>query len=123
MHMKAYSVDLRQKVIDAYNQQQGSQRQLARRFRVSLSFVQDLLKRYRHDGTIEPRAHGGGRSASFSPEQRVVVAQLVAARNDATLEELSSQVEQHIGVQVSRSTMGRVVQQLNLTWKKNAARN
>lgn len=121
--MKPYSVDLRQKVIDAHNQQEGSQRQLAKRFRVSLSFIQDLLKRYRSDGTIEPKAHGGGRSASFSPEQQDVVAQLVAARNDATLEELSVLVAQHIGVQVSRSTMGRVVQQLNLTWKKNAARN
>ncbi len=123
MLMKAYSVDLRQKVIDAYNQQEGSQRQLAKRFRVSLSFIQDLLKRYRSDGTIEPRAHGGGRSATFSPEQRARVAQLVAATNDATLEELSVQVEQHIGVQVSRAIMGRVVQQLNLTWKKNSTRN
>jgi transposase len=43
--MKAYSLDLRQKVIDAYNRKQGSQRQLAKRFSVSLSFIQDLLKR------------------------------------------------------------------------------
>ena len=45
--MKADSVDLRQKIIDAYNQREGSQRQLARRFRVSLSFIENLLKRYR----------------------------------------------------------------------------
>ena len=121
--MKPYSVDLRQKVIDAYNQPEGSQRQLAKRFRVSLSCIQDLLKRYRSDGTIEPRAHGGGRSASFSLEQRERVAQLVAATNDGTLEELSVQVEQHIRVRVSRATMGRVVQQLNLTRKKNSARH
>ena len=53
--MKAYSVDLRQKVIDAYNQGEGSQRQLAKRFRVSLTFIENLLKRYRTDGTVEPR--------------------------------------------------------------------
>jgi len=41
--MRAYSVDLRQKVIDAHNQQQGSQRQLAKRFRVSLTFIESLL--------------------------------------------------------------------------------
>lgn len=67
--MKAYSIDLRQKVIDAYNGQQGSQRQLAKRFSVSLSFVQDLLKRYRKDGTIEPKPHGGGKSAKLNSEQ------------------------------------------------------
>jgi len=31
--MKAYSVDLRQKVVDAYEQQEGSQRELAKRFK------------------------------------------------------------------------------------------
>jgi len=53
--MRAYSVDLRQKVIDAHNQQQGSQRQLAKRFRVSLTFIESLLKRYRTDGTEPDR--------------------------------------------------------------------
>ena len=52
--MKAYSVDLRQQIIDAHNQQEGSQRQLAKRFRVSLTFIENLLKRYRTDGTVEP---------------------------------------------------------------------
>lgn len=74
--MKAYSVDLRQKIIDAHNQQEGSQRQLATRFRVSLSFIENLLNRYRTDGTVEPRAHGGGRSAKLSLEQEAVRAQL-----------------------------------------------
>jgi len=66
--MKAYSVDLRQKIVDAHNQKEGSQRQLAKRFRVSLTFIENLLKRYRIDGTAEPRAHGGGRSAGSDME-------------------------------------------------------
>ena len=66
--MKAYSLDLRQKIVDAYNQREGSQRQLAKRFRVSLTFIENLLKRYRTDGTIEPRAHGGGQVAKVSRE-------------------------------------------------------
>ncbi len=81
--MKAYSVDLRQKIIDAHNQREGSQRQLAKRFRVSLTFIENLLKRYRADGTVEPRAHGGGRVAKLSPEQEAVLATLVEEDNDA----------------------------------------
>ncbi len=81
--MKAYSVDLRQKIIDAYNQQEGSQRQLAKRFRVSLTFIESLLKRYRTDGTVEPRAHGGGRPAKLKPEQEAHLATLVEEDNDA----------------------------------------
>ena len=121
--MKAYSVDLRQKIIDAHNQQEGSQRQLAKRFRVSLTFIENLLKRYRTDGTVEPRAHGGGQVAKLSPEQETVLASLVEEDNDAILVELCNRLEQRVGVRVSRATMGRIVQKLNLTRKKNFARN
>ena len=121
--MKAYSVDLRQKVIDAHKQQEGSQRQLAKRFRVSLTFIENLLKRYRTDGTIEPKAHGGGRSAKLSPEQEAVLATLVEEDNDAILVELCDRMEQRVGVRVSRATMGRIVQKLKLTRKKNSARH
>ena len=116
--MKAYSVDLRQKVLDAHNQQEGSQRQLAKRFRVSLSFVQNLLKRFKSDGTVEPRAHGGGQSAKLSPEQEAVLATLVEEDNDAILVELCDRLEQRVGVRISRATMGRIVQKLKLTRKK-----
>ena len=45
--MKAYSLDLRQKIIDVYNKEEISQRQLAQRFNVALSFVFKLLRQYR----------------------------------------------------------------------------
>jgi len=45
--MKFYSVDLRQKIINVYETEPISQRQLAQRFCVALSFVQKLLKQYR----------------------------------------------------------------------------
>ena len=101
----------------------GSQRQLAKRFRVSLTFIENLLKRYRTDGTVEPRAHGGGRSAKLSPEQEAVLATLVEEDNDAILVELCERLEQRGGVRISRATMGRVVQKLKLTRKKNFARS
>lgn len=117
--MKAYSLDLRQKVIDAYNRKEGSQRQLAKRFSVSLSFVQDLLKRYRDDGTIAPKAHGGGATAKLNEEQVALVERLVEEDNDAILVELCERLEQQSGVRVSRATMGRLVQRQRLTRKKS----
>jgi len=48
--MKAYSTDLRQKIIDVYGKEQISQRQLAKRFDVALSFIVKLLKQYRETG-------------------------------------------------------------------------
>jgi transposase len=59
---------------------------------------------------------------SLAREQLATVAQLIEANNDATLEELCEQFAHRHEVSISRATMGRVTQQLNLTVKKNAAR-
>ncbi len=86
--MKAYSVDLRQRVIDAYEQEEGSQRELAKRFKVSLAFIQTLLKRYRTEKTIEPKPHTGGFTAKLD-EHHNLIREIVEQDNDATLEEIS----------------------------------
>jgi putative transposase len=121
--MKAYSTDLRQKVIDAYNNQEGSQRNLAKRFSVSLRFIQKLLKRYRNSRTVEPKAHGGGNKSLLNKEQIALVVTLVEEDNDAILVELCERLEERTGIQVSRATMGRITQKLNLTRKKKRVRN
>lgn len=115
--MKSYSLDLRQKIIDTYVQESISQRQLAKRFRVAVSFVQKLIKQERETGNIAPKPHGGGQAPKLSAEQRMVVAELVEHHNDATLVQLCDLLEVRLGVRVSRATMGRIVVQLNLRKK------
>ncbi len=44
-----YSTDLRQRLVDAHQAKLGSQRQLADRFQVSLSFVQRLIRSHNKD--------------------------------------------------------------------------
>jgi len=116
--MKAYYEDLRQKIFDIYNSEPISQRQLAKRFSVSLSFIQTLLKRHRTEGTIERKPHGGGKPPLLTPAQLEQLRKLLAQNNDATLEELCELLEQKTQVLVSRSTMGRILQVMNLTRKK-----
>ena len=41
--MKAYSLDLRQKIIDVYEKEENSQRQLAKKFSLTLSFIVEFL--------------------------------------------------------------------------------
>lgn len=43
--MNAYSPDLCAKIARAYDEGEGSQRQLSRRFRVSLAFTQNVNKK------------------------------------------------------------------------------
>ncbi len=58
--MKAYSNDLRKKILEAYDKKEGSLRKLAKQFSVSFSFVWRLVKRFRKFGIVDPKPHGGG---------------------------------------------------------------
>lgn len=116
------SSDLRQRVIAAYQAKEGSQRQLAERFKVSLSFVRDLTRRYRQTATLEPKPHGGGAVAKLRTAHLPVVKALVEAQPDALLKELCERFAEKTAVHVSVSTMQRAVQNLELSVKKNIAR-
>lgn len=118
--MKAYSLDFRKKIADTYLAGFISQRKLAKRFRVSLSFVEKLLKQLRQTGDIAPKPHGGGHPPKLNPQQLSLLKALVEADNDATLAELCDQFQQQTRIPMSRSTMGRVLQKLNLTRKKKS---
>ena len=54
--MKAYSQDLRKRILETVLRGDGTLRQIARRFLVSVSFVTRLLQRHRSTGSLEPSA-------------------------------------------------------------------
>jgi hypothetical protein len=54
--MKPYSLDLRQKILQAYDQKLGSQRVLSALFGVSDVFLEQLLRRHA-TGEIAPHSH------------------------------------------------------------------
>ena len=116
--MKAYSLDFREKIIDVYFTEQLSVRKLAKRFGVSKSFIETLLKRLRETGDILPKPHGGGPQPKLNAEQLKLVKALVDADNDATLDELRERLAAETSILISRSSMGRITQKLELTRKK-----
>jgi transposase len=118
--MKAYSIDLRQKILETYQADGISQRQLAKRFRVTLSFIEKLLKQYRDTGSIAPKIRIKQTPIKLTSAQLETLAALVKANNDATLAELKEQLQQATGVTIGRSTVDRMLSKLNLTRKKNA---
>lgn len=116
----AYSTDLRTRIIDAWEAKEGSQRQLADRFKVSLSFVQRVLRRYRQTGERNARQRGATLSPTVSGTHLETVKALVAEQPDALLQELCERLQARTGVKVSVPTMHRAVQNLRLHRKKNA---
>jgi len=120
--MKAYSLDWRQRIVEAYKNQEESVRSCAQRFKVSRSYVQKLLKQDREQGNLAPLPHAGGVPGKLA-NQEDLLRQLIAEKNDATLEELCQQIQQRSGISVSQSTLCRFLLRLNLTRKKNFARH
>ncbi len=121
--MKAYSLDLRQKIVDAYAGGGISQRQLAKQFNVALSFIQKLLKQQRETGSIAPKARVKQTPTKLNPEQLAVLAQLVEANSNGTLQQLQAQLYDKTGVQISIATVDRMLKKLEFTCKtKRSAR-
>ena len=116
--MKAYSLDLRQKIIDTYFEGEISQRQLAKRFRVALSFVEKLLKQYRETGSIAPKVRIQQTPTKLNQEQLNVLSSILADKNDANKDELRMLLKQQTGVLIGRSTLDRMLRLLNLKLKK-----
>ena len=96
--MKPYSLDLREKILRAYDEHRGSQRALAAFFGVSRAFVEKLLQRRRTMGTIAPRPHAGGRKPSCDAQAPEVVRQALREQADATREELCARLGQQRGI-------------------------
>jgi transposase len=106
--MAAYSIDLRQKILHAYERRPGSQRALADVFGVSLSFIEKVLRRYRTTGEVGPKPHAGGQKPRVDAAAQALVRQRVHACPDATLAALSAHVADTVGVRVSLATMCRL---------------
>ena len=119
--MKAYSVDLRQKIIETYKNKEGSIRGVAERFKVSRSFVQKLLKQHQQMGNLAPLPHGGGTPPKLT-DYVLEIEKLLEEKNDATLPELCQNIKEATGINVSPSTLCRFLQKLNLTRKKKLFR-
>jgi transposase len=117
--MKSYPVEFRQKILDCYYNEPISQRQLAKTFRVALSFVQKLLKQSRQTGDIRPKTHKCGRNLKLTQEQMISLGELIEENNDATLAELSELLRERTSIVVSVATVARIAEHLKMTRKKN----
>jgi transposase len=114
--MKAYSVDLRAKVLRAVDQ--GYPREeIVKLLGVSRATIKRYLKQRRETGTVTPKAIPGRPPKKLGPLQAELVAQL-QVHDDLSLEEQCRLWEQSHGVRVSTSTMSRAIKRVGWTRKK-----
>ena len=119
--MKAYSLDLRQKIVESYEAGGISQRQLANQFRVSTFFVVKVLGLNRRGEQLQAKRRGGRVKPLLTNEMREYLRNRLAAQNDLRLTELSDLIEEEFGLRVSPPTVCRALQKMNLRRKKRVS--
>lgn len=116
--MRPISSDLRWRIIEALQENEESQPEIAERFAVSLSTLEKLWHRFRATGSYQPLPHAGGRRRLLETDEALIRAE-VAAQPDITLAELSAAVaRQKNQPPVSVSTFCEELRRLKLPRKK-----
>ena len=116
--MAAYSIDLRKKILSAWENKEGSQRELAKRFKVSLSFIRDFLRRYRETGEITARPQGGDRRSKLKGKEEELLKIMVTEQSDIYLREIQEAIKERTEIEVSISSLSRTLNRLQLKRKK-----
>jgi transposase len=112
--VKTLSVDLRERIVAAYDAGDVTRAEVAQRFRVSEAMVKKLLQQRRRCGDIRPQHHRCGRKPRITPEHRKRLRELVAEKPDRTLAELRSCV----GLSCTLPAIHYALAAMDLTYKK-----
>jgi len=117
---RAYSDDLRCRILQAYERGGTSLRELAERYEVSFEYVRKIRKQQLRSGQMErvpQRRHGQARRVDAELANRI--RKQVERRSDLTLEQLQGWVWRQARVSLSRSLTWLTLQRLGLVLKKS----
>ena len=111
---RAFSDDLRRRILAAYERENLSQSALAQRFGVSYDYVRKIRKQQLRTGQREraPQSRHGRVSRVTAVQQQLRAA--VRQQADITLWELQEHLQKASGVGLSQSRLGLWLQKLGL---------
>jgi transposase len=112
-----YSVDFRKKVVIVYEKQK-SLRKTAELLDVSYKFVQSLVKRWKTEGTIEPKPHGGGNPPRIQNVHIPFLNSMIDDENDLSLEEMCDRLHEKFNLKIAPSTLCETLSRLKISRKK-----
>ena len=116
---RAYSMDLRERVVAAVGDGQSC-RQVSAVFRVSVSSVVKWAQLARSTGSPAPKPVGGRRGCKLDGERDWLLRRL-AEKPDLTLHALLAELRDR-GVTVSCDTLWRFLRAAGISFKKNRVR-
>jgi transposase len=117
---KAYSDDLRCRLLVAFDAGEGSLRVLAERFSVSYDYAKKISAQRKRTGQAERVEQSRrGRVSRVTPAVEAELLRLLHEQPDRILTELQQQIKVSAGMDLSRSHLWRVLKRLGLRRKKN----
>ena len=113
--MRPLSLDLRERIVAAYEAGEGTKAEIGRRFSVTGQVVGKLVRQKRELGTLEPQTHRRGRKPALQGKK---------------LEELRAHLEEHpdatvlerrdaLGLTCTEKTLWQTLRKLGWRFKKS----
>jgi transposase len=112
--MRTLSLDIRERILASYDNDEGTRAEIGHRFRVSLGMVKKLLQQRRRTGDIAPRHRFAGRKPMIIGTHRSQMRSLLTKKNDLTLKELRAVM----GLRCSLQAIHVVLEKMGMTYKK-----
>ena len=117
-----YPRELRERVLEARLNGEGTYRELADRFKVGEATVARWVRRHRVTGSVEPEPMGGARRPYVVDEEGArILCDVLDNVADCTLPELCELYFEERGVRVSPQTMSDTVRRLGYTRKRGSS--
>ncbi len=115
--MSGYSVDLRERIVSAVEEDGMSKAQVARTFSVSLSSVKRYINKAKRGESLAPKKRPGS-APKLDEKARKLLEKDLKERPFVNLQERCDYIEVMTGLSVSRSTMCRAIARIGPTRKK-----
>ena len=115
--MNALSLDLRQRLVAAYEAGEGTQAQIAQRFKVGQATVERLIRLQRETGALAPRPHRSGPVPRITEADRAEVLATFEREPDLRQQDLAERFAA-AGRPASQSSVSRALRRLGITRKK-----
>ena len=116
--MKPFSEDLRQRIVQVYEENTWSYEEVAARFHVSVGSVRRYVRQWREEGHLSPRGPGPGHAPKLGTEAHQWLVEVAENQVDASQDELRHEVKAYTGIDVSQPTICRLLQRAGITRKK-----
>lgn len=116
---KAYSDDLRRKLLEAHDRGEGSLRELAQWFGVSVAWAWKISRQRKRTGQIERMEQRHGPPSRITATVQANLRGRVRQQPDATLRELQERLWASARIRISVQHLWRVLQRMGLRLQKS----